>query len=179
MKTDRDYIATGINKVGNAMLAHEERGEHLSLSEGLSWARDWIREAFESEHGFRRGEYLVQKMTPEARRMFNELMERIGPELEERMAGLPVKVRKRLVTRRINSQNAESVINLYLKDSGLNYSINMMTYKASVHVNLDKKKVARFHVCYSRIYDDMDKLMSAVDALNSIIEDFGSAFRVK
>lgn len=179
MKTDREYIATGINKVGNAMLRLEERGEHASFSEGMAWAMEWIQEAFETEHGFRKGEYLVQKMTPEARSRFDELMARIRPELEERMAGLPLKVRKRLMTRRVNSQNAESVINLYLSESGLNYSVSMMTYKASVYVSLDKRKTARFHVCYSRIYDDMDKLIAAVDALKVIIEDFGSGFRVK
>ena len=100
------------------------------------------------------------------------------PELMERLEGLPLKVKKMLMKRAVNKQTAEALITRYLKDSGLDYSLEMQTNRAAVRITLNKKKTARFYIYYKRMYDELEKLVPAVESLNDIIDSFSYFFKV-
>mgnify|MGYP003447812681 CR=1 FL=1 len=65
-----------------------------------------------------------------------------------------------------------------LKDSGLNYSLDIQTHRAAVRVELNKKKSAKFYIYYKRMYDELEKLVPAVESLNGIIDSFSYFFKV-
>ena len=174
MKTDTDYIRAGVNEAGSMMLAYMERGEQPSMHSRRQRALDKIEEVFLAEHGYR----YASRMSLSSRKMYAELIERIEPELMERLEGLPLKVKKMLMKRAVNKQTAEALITSYLSDSGLKYTLQMQTQRAVVRVELNKKKRATFYVYYKRMYDELEKLVPAVEALNGIIDSFSYFFKV-
>ncbi len=174
MKTDYEYIRAGINEAGGMMLAYMERGEHLSMEARKQVALDKIENVFLEEHGYR----YASRMTVNSKTMYEELLDRIMPELTERLEGLPLKVKKMLMKRAVNKQTAEALITTYLKDSGLKYHLEMQTHRAAVRVELNKNKSAKFYVYYKRMYDELEKLVPAVESLNGIIDSFSYFFKV-
>lgn len=174
MKTDYEYIRVGINEAGGMMLAYMERGEHLSMEARKQVALDKIENVFLEEHGYR----YASRMTANSKTMYEELLDRIMPELTERLEGLPLKVKKMLMKRAVNKQTAEALITTYLKDSGLKYHLEMQTHRAAVRVELNKNKSAKFYVYYKRMYDELEKLVPAVESLNGIIDSFSYFFKV-
>lgn len=174
MKNDVYYIRTGVNEAGCVMLAYMERGEQLSMDARKQLALDKIENTFLEEHGYR----YASRMTVSGKTMYKELLERIMPELTERLEGLPLKVKKMLMKRAVNKQTAEALITNYLADSGLKYSLEMQTHRAAVKVELNKKKSAKFYVYYKRMYDELEKLVPAVESLNDIIDSFSYFFKV-
>jgi hypothetical protein len=174
MLKDIDYIRVGVNNVGNFMIGCFERGEQMSMEARLNFALDEIDDTFHREHGYR----FKEDMTQCAVDKYNELLARIMPELTERLEGLPMKVKKMLMKRAVNRQTAEALITAYLKDSGLKYSLDMQTQRAAVTVELNKKKSARFYIYYKRMYDELEKLVPAVESLNDIIDSFSYFFKV-
>lgn len=175
MKTDYEYIKAGINEAGGYMLYSMEIGEHVSVDAARQIALDKIAEVFLMEHGYDR---YAQQMSGSSKTMYEELLDRIMPELQERLEGLPLKVKKMLMKRVVNKQTAEALITRYLADSGLNYRIEMQTQRAAVTVELNKKKSARFYIYYKRMYDELEKLVPAVESLNEIIDSFSYFFKV-
>ena len=174
MLNDIDYIRAGVNEAGGMMMAYMERGEHLSMDARRQVAIDKIENVFLEEHGYR----YATRMTVNSRTMYEELLERIMPELMERLEGLPLKVKKMLMKRAVNKQTAEALITAYLKDSGLKYSLDIQTHRAAVRVELNKKKSAKFYIYYKRMYDELEKLIPAVESLNGIIDSFSYFFKV-
>ena len=174
MLKDIDYIRTGVNTAGNWMVGYLERGEQMSMEARLEFALRAIDDRFHQEHGYRPN----QRMTRCSNDMYQELIDRIMPELKERLETLPIKVKKMMMTRAINRQTAEALITNYLADSGLKYSIDMQTHRAAVIVELNKKKSAKFYIYYKRMYDELEKLVPAVESLNDIIDSFSYFFKV-
>lgn len=174
MKTDYEYLRAGVNEAGSIMLSYMERGEQISLEARRRVALDKIEETFLHDHGYRN----VNKMSSETKEKYRALLDRIMPELMERLEGLPLKVKKMLMTRAVNKQTAEALITRYLKDSGLDYSLDMQTQRARVDVVLNKGKRASFYVYYKRMYDELEKLVPAVESLNGIIDSFSYFFKV-
>ena len=175
MKSDYEYIKAGINEAGGYMLSYMEVGEHVSVGAAKQIALDKITEVFLVEHGYDR---YAQVMSGSSKTMYEELLDRIMPELQERLEGLPLKVKKMLMKRVVNRQTAEALITRYLADSGLKYSLEMQTHRAAVSVELNKKKSARFYIYYKRMYDELEKLVPAVESLNEIIDSFSYFFKV-
>ena len=174
MKSDYEYIRVGVNEAGGVMMAYLERGEQLSMDARRQVALDKIENTFLEEHGYR----FASRMTESGRTMYEELIARIMPELNERLEGLPLKVKKMLMKRAVNKQTAEALITNYLADSGLKYSLEMQTHRAAVRVELNKKKSAKFYIYYKRMYDELEKLVPAVESLNDIIDSFSYFFKV-
>ena len=174
MKTDYEYLRAGVNEAGSVMLSYMERGEQVSLEARRRVALDKIEDTFLHDHGYRN----VNKMSSETKYMYMALLDRIMPELMERLEGLPLKVKKMLMKRAVNKQTAEALITRYLKDSGLDYSLEMQTNRAAVRITLNKKKTARFYIYYKRMYDELEKLVPAVESLNDIIDSFSYFFKV-
>lgn len=174
MLKDIDYIRTGVNTAGSWMMGYLERGEQMSMDARMEFAMRAIDDRFHTEHGYRP----CQKMTKASDAIYQELIDRIMPQLKERLEALPMKVKKMMMTRAINQQTAESLITAYLKESGLEYSLEIQTHRAAVWVQLHKKKRARFYVYYKRMYDELEKLVPAVESLNDIIDSFSYFFKV-
>ncbi|MBQ7019523.1 MAG: hypothetical protein IJN30_00825 [Bacteroidales bacterium] len=174
MLKDIDYIRAGVNYVGNFMVGYFERGEQMSMEARISNALDEIDDVFHREHGYR----LKASMTECANEKYKELLERIMPELTERLEGLPMKIKKMMMKRAINQQTAEALITGYLKYSGLSYSLETQANRARITVDLNKKKYARFYIYYKNLYDDLEKLLPAVESLNNLIDTFGYYFKV-
>ena len=174
MKTDYEYLRAGVNEAGGVMMAYLERGEQLSMDARRQVALDKIENTFLEDHGYR----YASRMTESGRTMYEELIARIMPELNERLEGLPLKVKKMLMKRAVNKQTAEALITNYLADSGLKYSLEMQTHRAAVRVELNKKKSAKFYIYYKRMYDELEKLVPAVESLNDIIDSFSYFFKV-
>ncbi len=174
MLKDIDYIRAGVNYVGNFMVGYFERGEQMSMEARISNALDEIDDVFHREHGYR----FKASMTECANEKYKELLERIMPELTERLEGLPMKIKKMMMKRAINQQTAEALITGYLKYSGLSYSLETQANRARITVDLNKKKYARFYIYYKNLYDDLEKLLPAVESLNNLIDTFGYYFKV-
>ena len=174
MLKDIDYIRTGVNTAGSWMVGYLERGEQMSMEARLEFALRAIDDRFHQEHGYRP----CQKMTKRSDEMYQELLDRIMPELKERLEALPIKVKKMMMTRAINQQTAEALITSYLKDSGLEYRMETQTHRAVIYVELHKKKRARFYIYYKKVYDELEKLVPAVESLNEIIDSFSYFFKV-
>lgn len=174
MLNDIDYIRAGVNEAGGMMMAYMERGEQLSMDARRQIALDKIEEIFLEAHGYK----FASRMTDSGRTMYEELLARIMPELNGRLEDLPLKVKKVLMKRAVNKQTAEALITNYLADSGLKYSIDMQTHRAAVIVELNKKKSAKFYIYYKRMYDELEKLVPAVESLNDIIDSFSYFFKV-
>lgn len=169
-----EYIRAGVNEAGGMMLAYMERGEQLSMDARKRVALDKVEETFLNDHGYR----YANRMSAKAKEMYQELLDRIMPELIGRLEGLPLKVKKMLMKRAVNRQTAEALITRYLADSGLRYSLEMQAQRARVDVVLNKGKRASFYVYYSRMYDELEKLLPAVESLNDIIDSFSYFFKV-
>ncbi len=174
MLKDIDYIRTGVNNAGNWMIGYFERGEQMSMEARLQFALRAIDDSFHTEHGYRP----CEEMTECSNSRYQELVERIMPKLKEHLEVLPIKVKQRMMTRAINQQTAEVLITGFLKDSGLEYSLDIQANRAAIWINLNKKKRARFYIYYKRLYDDLEKLVPAVDSLNDIIDSFSYFFKV-
>jgi hypothetical protein len=52
------------------------------------------------------------------------------------------------------------------------------THRAVIYVELHKKKRARFYIYYEKVYDELEKLVPAVESLNEIIDSFSYFFKV-
>ena len=103
-----------------------------------------------------------------------QIWESIKPEVLEGINGYLKQYRSQKMTREIRATSAQAVIAEAMKDAGLKHKFIAQVHRAKVLVLIGGNSCITFHVLYSRLMQDLPRIIDSLKIINEQIENIGS-----
>lgn len=103
-----------------------------------------------------------------------QIWESIKPEVLEGMNGYLKQYRSQKMTREIRATSAQAVIAEAMKDAGLKHKFIAQVHRAKVLVLIGGNSCITFHVLYSRLMQDLPRIIDSLKIINEQVENIGS-----
>ena len=100
--------------------------------------------------------------------------ESIKPEVLEGINGYLKQYRSQKMTREIRATSAQAVIAEAMKDAGLKHKFIAQVHRAKVLVLIGGNSCITFHVLYSRLMQDLPRIIDSLKIINEQVENIGS-----
>lgn len=102
------------------------------------------------------------------------IWESIKPEVLEGINGYLKQYRSQKMTREIRATSAQAVIAEAMKDAGLKHKFIAQVHRAKVLVLIGGNSCITFHVLYSRLMQDLPRIIDSLKIINEQVENIGS-----
>ncbi len=103
-----------------------------------------------------------------------QIWESIKPEVLEGINGYLKQYRSQKMTREIRATSAQAVIAEAMKDAGLKHKFIAQVHRAKVLVLIGGNSCITFHVLYSRLMQDLPRIIDSLKIINEQVENIGS-----
>lgn len=103
-----------------------------------------------------------------------QIWESIKPEVLEGINGYLKQYRSQKMTRQIRATSAQAVIAEAMKDAGLKHKFIAQVHRAKVLVLIGGNSCITFHVLYSRLMQDLPRIIDSLKIINEQVENIGS-----
>ena len=103
-----------------------------------------------------------------------QIWESIKPEVLEGINGYLKQYRSQKMTREIRATSAQAVIAEATKDAGLKHKFIAQVHRAKVLVLIGGNSCITFHVLYSRLMQDLPRIIDSLKIINEQVENIGS-----
>ena len=103
-----------------------------------------------------------------------QIWESIKPEVLEGINGYLKQYRSQKMTREIRATSAQAVIAEAMKDAGLKHKLIAQVHRAKVLVLIGGNSCITFHVLYSRLMQDLPRIIDSLKIINEQVENIGS-----
>jgi hypothetical protein len=103
-----------------------------------------------------------------------QIWESIKPEVLEGINGYLKQYRSQKMTREIRATSAQAVIAEAMKDAGLKHKFIAQVHRAKVLVLIGGNSCITFHVLYSRLMQDLPRIIDSLKIINKQVENIGS-----
>ena len=103
-----------------------------------------------------------------------QIWESIKPEVLEGINGYLKQYRSQKMTREIRATSAQAVIAEAMKDAGLKHKFTAQVHRAKVLVLIGGNSCITFHVLYSRLMQDLPRIIDSLKIINEQVENIGS-----
>lgn len=103
-----------------------------------------------------------------------QIWEYIKPEVLEGINGYLKQYRSQKMTREIRATSAQAVIAEAMKDAGLKHKFIAQVHRAKVLVLIGGNSCITFHVLYSRLMQDLPRIIDSLKIINEQVENIGS-----
>ena len=103
-----------------------------------------------------------------------QIWESIKPEVLEGINGYLKQYRSQKMTREIRATSAQAVIAEAMKDAGLKHKFIAQLHRAKVLVLIGGNSCITFHVLYSRLMQDLPRIIDSLKIINEQVENIGS-----
>ena len=103
-----------------------------------------------------------------------QIWESIKPEVLEGINGYLKQYRSQKMTREIRATSAQAVIAEAMKDAGLKHKFIAQVHRAKVLVLIGGNSSITFHVLYSRLMQDLPRIIDSLKIINEQVENIGS-----
>ena len=103
-----------------------------------------------------------------------QIWESIKPEVLEGINGYLKQYRSQKMTREIRATSAQAVIAEAMKDAGLKHKFIAQVHRAKVLVLIGGNSCITFHVLYSRLMQDLPRIIDSLKIINVQVENIGS-----
>lgn len=103
-----------------------------------------------------------------------QIWESIKPEVLEGINGYLKQYRSQKMTREIRATSAQAVIAEAMKDAGLKHKFIAQVHRAKVLVLIGGTSCITFHVLYSRLMQDLPRIIDSLKIINEQVENIGS-----
>ena len=103
-----------------------------------------------------------------------QIWESIKPEVLEGINGYLKQYRYQKMTREISATSAQAVIAEAMKDAGLKHKFIAQVHRAKVLVLIGGNSCITFHVLYSRLMQDLPRIIDSLKIINEQVENIGS-----
>ena len=103
-----------------------------------------------------------------------QIWESIKPEVLEGINGYLKHYRSQKMTREIRATSAQAVIAEAMKDAGLKHKFIAQVHRAKVLVLIGGNSCITFHVLYSRLMQDLPRIIDSLKIINEQVENIGS-----
>ena len=103
-----------------------------------------------------------------------QIWESIKPEVLEGINGYLKQYRSQKMTREISATSAQAVIAEAMKDAGLKHKFIAQVHRAKVLVLIGGNSCITFHVLYSRLMQDLPRIIDSLKIINEQVENIGS-----
>lgn len=103
-----------------------------------------------------------------------QIWESIKPEVLEGINGYLKQYRSQKMTREIRATSAQAVIAEAMKDAGLKHKFIAQMHRAKVLVLIGGNSCITFHVLYSRLMQDLPRIIDSLKIINEQVENIGS-----
>lgn len=103
-----------------------------------------------------------------------QIWESIKPEVLEGINGYLKQYRSQKMTREIRATSAQAVIAEAMKDAGLKHKFIAQVHRAKVLVLIGGNSCITFHVLYSRLMQDLPRIINSLKIINEQVENIGS-----
>lgn len=103
-----------------------------------------------------------------------QIWESIKPEVLEGINGYLKQYRSQKMTREIRATSAQAVIAEAMKDAGLKHKFIAQVHRAKVLVLIGGNSCITFYVLYSRLMQDLPRIIDSLKIINEQVENIGS-----
>lgn len=103
-----------------------------------------------------------------------QIWESIKPEVLKGINGYLKQYRSQKMTREIRATSAQAVIAEAMKDAGLKHKFIAQVHRAKVLVLIGGNSCITFHVLYSRLMQDLPRIIDSLKIINEQVENIGS-----
>ena len=103
-----------------------------------------------------------------------QIWESTKPEVLEGINGYLKQYRSQKMTREIRATSAQAVIAEAMKDAGLKHKFIAQVHRAKVLVLIGGNSCITFHVLYSRLMQDLPRIIDSLKIINEQVENIGS-----
>ena len=103
-----------------------------------------------------------------------QIWESIKPEVLEGINGYLKQYRSQKMTREIRATSAQAVIAEAMKDAGLKHKFIAQVHRAKVLVLIGGNSCITFHVLYSRLMQDLPRIIDSLKIINEQVENICS-----
>ena len=103
-----------------------------------------------------------------------QIWESIKPEVLEGINGYLKQYRSQKMTREIRATSAQAVIAEAMKEAGLKHKFIAQVHRAKVLVLIGGNSCITFHVLYSRLMQDLPRIIDSLKIINEQVENIGS-----
>ena len=103
-----------------------------------------------------------------------QIWESIKPEVLEGINGYLKQYRSQKMTREIRATSAQAVIAEAMKDAGLKHKFIAQVHRAKVLVLIGGNSCITFHILYSRLMQDLPRIIDSLMIINEQVEYIGS-----
>ena len=103
-----------------------------------------------------------------------QIWESIKPEVLEGINGYLKQYRSQKMTREIRATSAQAVKAEAMKDAGLKHKFIAQVHRAKVLVLIGGNSCISFHVLYSRLMQDLPRIIDSLKIINEQVENIGS-----
>lgn len=103
-----------------------------------------------------------------------QIWESIKPEVLEGINGYLKQYRSQKMTREIRATSAQAVIAEAMKEAGLKHKFIAQVHRAKVLVLIGRNSCITFHVLYSRLMQDLPRIIDSLKIINEQVENIGS-----
>lgn len=103
-----------------------------------------------------------------------QIWESIKPEVLEGINGYLKQYRSQKMTREIRATSAQAVIAEAMKDAGLKHKFIAQVHRAKVLVLIGGNSCITFHILYSRLMQDLPRIIDSLKIINEQVENIGS-----
>ena len=103
-----------------------------------------------------------------------QIWESIKPEVLDGINGYLKQYRSQKMTREIRATSAQAVIAEAMKDAGLKHKFIAQVHRAKVLVLIGGNSCITFHVLYSRLMQDLPRIIDSLKIINEQVENIGS-----
>lgn len=103
-----------------------------------------------------------------------QIWESIKPEVLEGINGYLKQYRSQKMTREIRATSVQAVIAEAMKDAGLKHKFIAQVHRAKVLVLIGGNSCITFHVLYSRLMQDLPRIIDSLKIINEQVENIGS-----
>lgn len=103
-----------------------------------------------------------------------QIWESIKPEVLEGINGYLKQYRSQKMTREIRATSAQAVIAEAMKDAGLKHKFIAQVHRAKVLVLIGGTSCITFNVLYSRLMQDLPRIIDSLKIINEQVENIGS-----
>lgn len=103
-----------------------------------------------------------------------QIWESIKPEVLEGINGYLKQYRSQKMTREIRATSAQAVIAEAMKDARLKHKFIAQVHRAKVLVLIGGNSCITFHILYSRLMQDLPRIIDSLKIINEQVENIGS-----
>lgn len=172
-----DYMAVAVDTV-KEFVRNDVRSGRNDRAACMDAAHKSVRDLYKRRHGDPSGARFIFRK--ESMDDLAGIFASIDSDLAEYISKRYMDSSRRQKAEQVGKVTAKGILEPALASYGLKFNATYQRYRAKVEVFLDGGTSACFYVPYKKLQDDvlLERIPEAVEALNTMISDFGKCFEV-